>query len=91
MCNNLIKNGAILTTCADDILDYYGIEKKQKPTVELSNAEKEVYEIIRKEEIHIDKLVFLSGKKAFELMPILTMLEMKKLIVKNAGNIFSAI
>jgi DNA processing protein len=32
-CNDLIKRGAILTDKAEDILSYYGIEKKQTQSV----------------------------------------------------------
>ena len=90
-CNELIKQGAILTTSSDDILRFYSIEKKVKKEIELNPLQSEVYEIIKKENVHIDKLCALTGKKVNELMPVLMVLEIKKLIVKNAGNIFCAI
>lgn len=90
-CNNLIKRGAYLTDCAEDILGYYGYELKENDLPELSEIEKTVYELISEEETHIDKLCALTGKKSYELAPALSMLEIKKLIVKLGGNRYSRV
>ncbi len=90
-CNELLKQGAILTTSSDDIFRVYSIEKKEEKKIELTPLQIEVYEIIKKENVHIDKLCALTGKKVNELMPVLMILEIKKLIIKNAGNIFCAV
>lgn len=90
-CNNLIRHGAMLTLSSEDILSYYNIEKKEKKQVVLSEIETTVYEIIKENEVHIDKLCQLTGKKAYELAPVLSMLEIKKLIVKLGGNKYSRV
>lgn len=90
-CNNLIRMGAVLTQNAEDILSYFGIEEENNEKTRLTEEEKKVYDAIREEgEIHIDKLSARTGKKAFELMPVLSMLEIRKLILRQAGNTFSA-
>ena len=39
----------------------------------------------------MDELIEKTGMKIFELTPVLTMLEIKKYIVKNPGNTFSSV
>ncbi len=90
-CNKLLQCGAYLTLSAEDILNFYGIEVPKEPEVQLTDKEKEVYDIIKENEIHIDKLCEITGKKAYELMPVLSMLEIKKLIVKLGGNRYSRV
>ena len=88
-CNYLISQGAKLTKNANDILQEYGIEPKEKEEIFLTEEERKVYEIIAHGDIHFDKLCSLTGKKTFELMPILAMMEIKRAIIKSAGNIYS--
>ena len=90
-CNKLLQQGAYLTMNAEDILDFYGIEVPKEQTVELTDREKQLYDIIKENEVHIDKLCEMTGKKAFELIPVLSMLEIKKLIVKLGGNRYSKV
>lgn len=90
-CNNLIKHGAFLTDCVEDILGFYGLKIPEEKAVILTDVEKSVYDIITEKEIHIDKLCAATGKKAYELAPVLSMLEIKKLIVKLGGNRYSRI
>lgn len=90
-CNKLLQCGAYLTLSAEDILNFYGMEMPKEPEIKLTEIEKEVYDIIIEDEIHIDKLCEVTGKKAYELMPVLSMLEIKKLIVKLGGNRYSRV
>ena len=46
---------------------------------------------IQEEEIHVEKLAEKTGMQIFELMPILSMLEIKKLVSKSMGNVYSAV
>ena len=90
-CNNLIKMGAYLTDTPDDITEFFGIEK-QKNKVSLDETEQSVYDVIASENgMHIDKIAVLTGKMPFELLPVLSMLEIKGVIAKSAGNVYSTI
>lgn len=91
-CNNLIKSGAYLTDTPDDIISYFGIEKPKEKKIELEGFERELYEIIKEEgSAHIDLLSLKTGKKMYELIATLSMLEIKGAIVKSAGNYYSTI
>ena len=88
-CNELIKKGAILTDCPTDIIDFYGKTVK-KIELSLSSVEKEVINALKDGELHIEKLSTLINKKVFELTPILSILEIKGIIVKS-GNVYGLI
>ncbi len=85
-CNDLIKKGAILCDDSNDIISYFGKETK-KEEVSLTSGEKEIVDILLVGEMHIEKICSALNKKVFEITPLLSMLEMKKLIVKS-GNIY---
>ena len=91
-CNKMIKSGAYLTDEPQDILTYFGIEKKDAPVKEanLTQAEERILGIVKEEgNVHIDKLSDLSDMQIFELLPVLSMLELKGLLIKDAGNFYS--
>ncbi|PWM73805.1 MAG: DNA-protecting protein DprA [Bacillota bacterium] len=91
-CNEYIRKGAVLTVRPEDILDFYNIERKETPAVSMTEEEEEIYAVIKAEgEIHIDVIAARTGKKTYELMPALGMLEIKKLIIRQAGNAYSAV
>lgn len=91
-CNALLKDYAMLCDCADDIFTNLGVSKKtENKKTTLSDEESLVYNCIKEGEIHIDLLLQKTGLKIFQISPILMMLEIKKLIVKNPGNTYSAI
>lgn len=86
-CNELIKNGAILTDTPQDILDFYGIEKTNKK-LELTDDEREILRTLSENgQMHIEKLSSVIGKRTFIIMPTLSSLEIKGLISKG-GNIY---
>ncbi len=86
-CNDLIKNGAILTDTPQDILDFYGIEKVNKK-LELTDDEREILKTLSENgQMHIEKLSSVIGKRTFMIMPTLSNLEIKGLISKG-GNIY---
>ena len=86
-CNELIKNGAILTDTPQDVLDFYGIENT-KIKLELHPEEREILKTLSENgQMHIEKLSGVLGKRTFEIMPTLSSLEIKGLISKG-GNIF---
>lgn len=92
LCNELIKNGAYLCDSVDDITFALGIDKQEKEEkIDLSVEESAVYIAIKD---GLDSAVLLmnkTGLKAYEIMPILSSLELKGLIVKLMGNKFKAV
>ncbi len=91
-CNELIKNGANLVTGTEDILSFYGVESKTvKEETEADDEETSIYDIIKEEPVHIEKLAQKAGKSVVEITPVLLMLEIKGKVVKDAGNVYSAL
>ncbi|MGN1104999.1 MAG: DNA-processing protein DprA [Candidatus Coproplasma sp.] len=91
-CNNLIKNGAYLCDCADDIFTVFGYEAKQEESVPLDKEERQVLTLLRQEgEIHVEKLAELLGKQLFEINAVCAMLEIKGLIARAGGNKYCAL
>ena len=85
-CNELIKRGALLCDSPQDIIEYYGKEKKEK-TVSLTETEKSVISVLSNGETHIEKICSALSKQIFEITPLLSILEMKGLIYKS-GNVY---
>lgn len=91
-CNAMIKEFAMLCDCTDDIFTSLGITKNaERKKTQLTQVEQKVFNCIKEGEIHIDLLLSKTEMKIFEISPVLTMLEIKKYIVKNAGNTYTAI
>ena len=88
-CNDLIKRGAMLTDTPEDVLDFYGV-KKEKEVQTLTEEEREIVKILRDGELHIEKISAALRKRAFEITPILSILEIKGIVVK-AGNVYGLI
>ena len=88
-CNELIKSGAILTDKVQDILSFYNIEE-EKVKIQLSQQEKEIVKVLSDGQMHIEKLSNVLNKRTFEIMPILSSLEIKGIIIKS-GNIFELV
>ena len=86
-CNELIKKGAILTDSPKDILDFYGKEVKVDTASNLSDEEKLIIKNLSSGEMHVEKLCAALNKRMFEITPILSVLEIKGLIVKS-GNVY---
>lgn len=89
-CNYFIKNGAHLTESSDDILSFYGFER-QKPhqMTDLSDDEKKVICALVNEDMHTNQLIAKTNLKISQLLPILSMLEIKNIIEKTASNMYS--
>lgn len=95
--NRLIKNGAKLVTCVDDILKELkinsekNVNNKQEKTIEIVNIPEEyteVYKSITKEPISIDEICKKTKLKINEVNYKLTMLELEGYIEKLPGNFF---
>lgn len=90
-CNNLIKNGAHVATSAEDVLDLLGINTDQ-PMAKLrfdSNIEKEIYGLLVNGPLDSEQINSMLNYKSSEIAQTLTMLEIKGILVSNAGKWFS--
>ena len=88
ICNLLIKlNKAQLVECAEDIACNESIELLAEDESDYSLEELEVLRAIDGQ-THVDQISLKTGKKVFELMPILSMLEIKGAISRESGNYY---
>ncbi len=94
--NNLIKKGAKIVTCIEDILEELFLDtecksKKNKiryPT--LNKKEEKIIKILQKNDLlDIDKIVEISGLGVAEVNSLLLKLELKDLIKREAGKKYS--
>ncbi|MDR1917719.1 MAG: DNA-protecting protein DprA [Christensenellaceae bacterium] len=90
--NNLIKNEiAKIVTCPEDILDYFHIKttdgqnKTEKP-LQIGIDEKNVLDVLGRDEVHLDELIEKCGMPVHALMTLLTDMELSGLIQKLPGN-----
>lgn len=91
-CNNLIKNGAYLCDCADDIFSVFGYEAKKEESVPLDKEERQVLTLLKQEgETHVEKIAEVLGKQLFEINAVCAMLEIKGLIARVGGNKYCAL
>src|SRR5213082_2879304 len=105
--NQLIKQGAKLATCAEDVIEELptpvraALVQAEKPEAEqrnllaaaaLNGSEKKVYELLSAEEhVPIDDIVERSGLNSSEVLATLFTLEMKGIIRQLPGKQFSKV
>lgn len=87
-CNDLIKRGAMLTDSPRDILEYYGIESSERKKMEFTPEQKQIIKALRDGEMHVEKLCKALNKRIFEITPVLSILEINKIIVKSGTNVY---
>jgi len=105
--NQLIKQGAKLVTCAEDVIEELptpiraALLQAEKPEAEqrnllaaaaLNGSQKKLYELLSPEEpMHIDDIVERSGLNSSEVLATLFDLEMKGIIRQLPGKQFSKV
>ena len=89
-CNDLIKRGAILCDSVSDILDFYGVEKREEK-IDLTPDEQKVIGTLREGSMHIEKIADKIGKQVFEVQTILSVLEIKGVVVRSGANVYGLI
>ena len=86
-CNELIKRGAFLADCSQDILEFYGLNVS-KIEIELEPLEREIVSLLQEGDVHVEVLSQKLNKKVFELLPTLSAMEIKGIVVKNGLNTY---
>jgi len=94
--NRLVKEGAKLVECVEDILeelDFSLLNKKEKKTFDeeipsLFSEERKVLELLEEEPLHIDSLVSKSGLPASKVGGLLMKLQLKGLARELPGKLF---
>lgn len=89
-CNDLIKRGANLTDCFEDIENFYGLKKKEK-SENLSEEETRVVNFLKTGAKHVEKIAQELNKQVYEIIPFLSIMEIKGLIVRSGVNSYSLI
>ncbi len=86
-CNQLIRSGAQILTCPEDVLQYLGIrvekETVKKRRVNLPKNEQAVYELFTEDTLQTDTLLEKSALPIGTLSEILLRLQIKGLIQKS--------
>ncbi len=91
-CNELLKKGAYVCTCAQDIFDCYGMLPQEETAVSLTPEEKCLYDILHTEgELHTAVIADRAGLPVYETAALLSALELKGLVVKAGGNRFGCV
>ncbi len=85
LCKELLKNGAYMVESAEEIAEICGFKIEREEKIDLDGYEKVVYDAINGGVTRLDKLMEKTGLKASEMMPILGMLELKRLVVRDSG------
>lgn len=89
-CNELIKRGVHLTDTPNDILEFYGVENQKQETA-LTDEEQMIVSVLSDGEMHIDKISEQVKKPVYEILTVLSMLEIKNVIVKNGANVYGLV
>lgn len=86
----LLKNGATLVTCAEDILNALNwevkVEQLSLPQLDIDLDEKKICDAIAVEEKGFDELLQITKLSIEELLSLLTMLELKGIIKQVDGD-----
>ncbi|MBR3804165.1 MAG: DNA-protecting protein DprA [Clostridia bacterium] len=91
LCNQIIKDGGFIVTEVLDIATALGYELESKDKILLSQSETVVLSVIKSGKITVDDILAETGLKIYELIPTLTSLEIKNVIVKNGSGEYSAV
>jgi len=91
--NSLIEEGAKIAATPATILKHYGLaanpmKRSAVREQELDGEEKEVYALLMRGDAAIDELVEELNKSAADVLKVLTMMELKGIVVRKGGSIF---
>ncbi len=86
LCNKLIKEGAYLTESVEDICQVCNFTVSEKQNASLSKLEEKVYSEVKNGATKVETLIENLNLKIYELIPILSSLEIKGYLLKNSSN-----
>lgn len=94
--NRLLKRDGILVTDANDILEYFELKRTKQISIEeifykedvIKNEYMEIYNILKKSEMHINQISRELGVKVNELSTKLLMMELEGLVENINGNVY---
>ena len=84
--NSLIKDGAYLVSDINDIAEVLGYNLDKQSKILLTNDEEKILKVIKDGKTLVDDIVSFTNLKIFEVIPLLTSLEIKGVVVKSNGN-----
>lgn len=90
--NSLLRQGAVPVSCAQDIFDYFrwhksnANERIKRERPDLSGQEKDVFDCLSVEPIHMDDLMRKTGLGPGRTAEVLLRLELKGFIIRKPGN-----
>ena len=95
-CNKLIRDGAMILTSFDDILDVFDLKMRdavqdKRRTVRMNRDEARVYSILREEgETAVDALAVRAAMDPGDLAAVLTFMEIEGIVHTDFGRVFLA-
>ena len=87
-CNDMIAQGAQIVCSVETILDYFGVGRENDKAPVLTQKEQKVAECLDCGPLHIDALCAVSGMMIDELMELLTIMEIRKIVVRQPGGYY---
>lgn len=96
-CNKLIRDGAMILTSFDDILDLFETEKRSEAKeraipVKLSRDEARIYKVLREEgEVTVDALAIKTAMEPGDVAAALTYMEIKGIVHTDFGRVFLSV
>lgn len=94
--NNLIKQGAKVVTCVEDVLEelmpqlqsLFKQNEMTEPRLSLSKAEKALLDLLSHEPLHIDAIAGLAKQSPAQVLSTLLSLELKGVVKQHPGKLF---
>lgn len=87
--NEMIKKGAILTTCINDILINYpqfmNKKRKSEKEIHIKNEYLKIYEILKEDSYSVDELIELTGYNIQDIFKLLSSMELENIIIQEMG------
>ena len=90
-CNRLVQQGAKLITHVNDILEEFTpteIQARTAPPMDLTAEERQVFDRLSSEPVHIDRLSDLTGMPTSKVLGVLLGLELKNVVKQIVGKHF---
>ena len=88
--NSLIKEGGTLVDTPQDIIKNHGCKKTENKSLNLTEEEQAILEIVKESPTHAEIIAQRLGKQSYEIAPTLSMLEIKGVIGRVGVNVYGA-